>query len=194
MHARLAHMRLARLAHVALITSFIFIACSSCKARRLDVRSDQLGRERSVSQQMLVYQGGSYPIEHGQEYILPEPLPGNPAPGFPPELAGERLVDREISILVMLIVDANGNVTEVRPEQEYAGYALSSYLREVVLACRSWRFTPLQVKSLKEVRGETTGEKPKTFVEVRNLPFSLRYEFTFSDRGIVKNRLDGIDQ
>jgi hypothetical protein len=139
---------------------------------------------------MVLDQREGYPVERGQQYVLPKPFPNNPVPEFPREMVGSASAE-EVSILVLLIVDESGRVIEVRPEQAGADSGLSAYFREAISACRSWRFTPLQVKSLKKAGSALAGQRPKEFVSVRNLPFSLRYEFTFSDRGIVTN--SGLD-
>lgn len=160
---------------------------SGCGTRSSKETPPESLRERSVAQRVVLPENSStYQRKPDENYVMPVPLPDNPLPAYPG--ARTRIPqDTTVLIAVTLVIDEEGRVVDVRPREPYEADARAAYFQEVDRACRKWRFTPLQVKTTSVVPDGQVFDLPKVKVvtDVRSLPFSLDYEFHFSDRGVV---------
>ena len=166
------------------------VTLTGCAQKIVKKASDEVRLNHLVSQRMvLTERNPTYKPENDQRFILPEPFPDNRLPVYPTFSAEMKPLSDEIVITVTLIFNKDGRVVDTKFADEEISEPMAAFLRQVRLACGSWNFTPLQVRSTKVVPdGEVFGQrKVKVITEVENLPFSLDYEFVFSERAVVRS-------
>jgi hypothetical protein len=171
---------------IALLAPALLVGC---RTENVKDAQEQRATERSVTHQALVREARLvYEQETDQQYIQPEPFPSNQTPSFPVVPDDQWSSGKSISIVVTLIVDVGGKVTDVRPRDAHDSGERKPFFEQVVVACLDWRFTPLKVRTTKVVPdGEVFGQpKVRVVTDVRELPFSMGYEFLFSERGVVR--------
>jgi hypothetical protein len=98
----------------------------------------------------------------------------HPTPSYPPECLAARLPPQEVEAL--LIIDADGKVSEVRIAQEaQADPPLRPFAQAVRTAAKQWTFEPLRVNRW---AADANGNSHEVDSESR--PFSVHYVFRFA--------------
>jgi hypothetical protein len=114
-----------------------------------------------------------YPLALGEVSTGAVPL-DHPVPIYPSDLLAARLPPQEVEALLM--VDANGRVSEVRMADEaQADPQRRLFMAAVRTAAMQWTFEPLRVA---QWASDANGDTHDVGSEVR--PFSLDYVFRFA--------------
>lgn len=105
----------------------------------------------------------------------------NPAPEYPASMVGLHLP--HVAVAAKLIVDTQGNVSEVRiePAASDAGHP-AAFDDAVRSAVAHWRYTPLHFRTFEDVLDAEGNVTDTRLVKDEARPFSLDYEFNFDLR------------
>lgn len=170
----------------ALAATLAVVGC----AQRIAKSVPMTQRDQSVSQRIVLPEGKpTYKAENDQKFVLPHPYPDNPLPAYPKLSPGMMPLTSDVMIMVTLVIDENGRVVDIRSADDNTNGPRAIFLAQVRSACENWKFTPLQARTTKVLPdGEVFGQpKVKVVTEVKDLPFSLDYEFVFSERTLVRS-------
>lgn len=116
-----------------------------------------------------------YELDDTQTALLPEQGRANPVPAYPPQLVALRLPPVEVR--AMLVVDAQGRVSDVRIPSSAADASGRAFDEAVRTATRQWTFTPLRIyRWVEDADGGTHRD------EGAARPFSQAYVFRFELR------------
>jgi hypothetical protein len=162
-------------ASIAIAMSVCFVLCGCAGPTR------RSGPETQVAYKAVdAPDGARYELREQENSTIPAATAATP-PVYPPTMIARKI--DHVGVRAKLIVDTEGNVSEVRFEQPqgstWHAEAFDDAVRTAVLG---WRFAPLRIQEWEDVLDDEGNVADSRMVKDEAKPFSLDYEFSFDLR------------